>query len=1020
MSEPSDQDKKKSAFKEKLQKFKKGLAQELRETKALWRTIQKTVKGEAVSEREKRAAKKQIFDVFKTAFVVALQPVPIPGLTLIVMAGVKVLNKIFGTKWSVMPSALRTASLEGLTPEQTAEIVAELFQKEFSELLHQQQAMDRVAARYTKKAMNQETSIALMQFLSAVARRLQVGEHIYVVGGAVRNFVLGAPVKDVDVVIDSVALHGKDSEWFAKKVAEAIPAPTNLTTNQYGVAILTVTGDWMVGGMNLKGEVIEIANTRKESYGGAGGKGYKPHTIEPATIKEDVLRREFTFNCMAGDTLIPTEKGILRIDEINNAEDCEQHSIHLMVAGQDGPAMAVGWQYSGFAPTLRVTTEWGHSFSCTYNHPVLVLRGHDHVWVLAEHLEEGDLLCVPVRQITRHQPLVLDLPEPTQPTRGVLKEVRKPEVMTPELAFVIGCIVSEGSNTPKRISFSNSDPAFISRYVECFQTAFGFTPSRNKVVEKGSVRILNGVVFTANVDGYDIYADSKTVVGWLEYLGLYSRGAQKGVSASHHKVVPWSILQADERSQWAFLAAYLEGDGSIRPDTGRITFCSVSPHIRQQLQILLGAHGILSKVKDRFVYINAVDSALLWGKIQPWMVTKRFDYTARDTRARNRYGIPKEYLQGVVRGRRVRVGNNQGPSVYRTDAGEEVSLGGFLEALRLPKRLLHDAYARGDLAEFMSGFKTISPEEHTKLQRLFDLGYQYVAVTAIEDAGGQDVYDISMGEGIEPAFVANGVVVHNTMLWRLLDLAHGPDKAEIIDLTGCGLQDLRERRMRCPRDPDIVFSDDPTRLLRAVKFLNKYDLQPTPDTEASIKRNAHKLKSAPYNAIADLLIRTLLVEPTAKKALIEMKRLGLLDVVAEMVEENKAFKATLANWAGDQRLRLLFELLDLGFPVAARFTFLSPVQQARVKELSFSLPETEVEHLLELLKQPGKGLDIPTLVTEFGLAGKQIGQLTDLSRELLLAYPELARSRDRLTNAVRHRLSGSRVASVHLWRLGEK
>ena len=142
-------------------------------------------------------------------------------------------------------------------------------------------------------------SIALMQFLAKVARNLGVAEHVYVVGGAVRNFILGQLIKDIDIVVDSVTLgEGKDSAWFATKVAKAIQARTNLTTNQYGVAILTISEPWEVGGFEMKGEVIEFANARKESYGGADGKGYKPHMVAPATIQEDLVRREFTFNTL--------------------------------------------------------------------------------------------------------------------------------------------------------------------------------------------------------------------------------------------------------------------------------------------------------------------------------------------------------------------------------------------------------------------------------------------------------------------------------------------------------------------------------------------------------------------------------------------------------------------------------------------------------------------------------------------------------------------------------------------------
>jgi tRNA nucleotidyltransferase/poly(A) polymerase len=143
-----------------------------------------------------------------------------------------------------------------------------------------------------------ERSIALMKFLSAIARSLGVAEHVYVVGGAVRNFLLGVPIKDIDIVIDSLALKGKDSAWFAKEVQKAIPTRTNLTTNNYGVAILSISDSWDLDGNEMKGEVIEIANARQESYGGAEGKGYKPDKVEPATIEQDLARREFTFNTL--------------------------------------------------------------------------------------------------------------------------------------------------------------------------------------------------------------------------------------------------------------------------------------------------------------------------------------------------------------------------------------------------------------------------------------------------------------------------------------------------------------------------------------------------------------------------------------------------------------------------------------------------------------------------------------------------------------------------------------------------
>lgn len=139
---------------------------------------------------------------------------------------------------------------------------------------------------------------AMLEFLHEVAVRTGWADHIYVVGGAVRNRLMGLAPKDLDIVVDSVSSSGFDSAQFARALAAAIPVETSLVTNQYGVSILSVKGNWDLEGFPMHGEVIEVATARREAYGGEGGKGYKPHQVAPATIAEDLFRREFTVNTL--------------------------------------------------------------------------------------------------------------------------------------------------------------------------------------------------------------------------------------------------------------------------------------------------------------------------------------------------------------------------------------------------------------------------------------------------------------------------------------------------------------------------------------------------------------------------------------------------------------------------------------------------------------------------------------------------------------------------------------------------
>lgn len=67
------------------------------------------------------------------------------------------------------------------------------------------------------------------------------------------------------------------------------------------------------------------------------------------------------------------------------------------------------------------------------------------------------------------------------------------------------------------------------------------------------------------------------------------------------------------------------------------------------------------------------------------------------------------------------------------------------------------------------------------------------------------------------------------------------DYGKLIDPFG-GLQDLAQRRLRTPLDPDVTFSDDPLRMMRAVRFSATLDFDIDPEALASIRRNAERLQ----------------------------------------------------------------------------------------------------------------------------------------------------------------------------------
>jgi len=156
---------------------------------------------------------------------------------------------------------------------------------------------------------------ALIDFLAnhPELKSLGMNSHIRIVGGAVRDVLLGKKPKDIDIVVDEVALektNGMTALHFAKKIAEIVPGlnPESIVVDNYFVIhIGPFPSDYFWNGINLRGSKLEIVSARKESY--EKNVGYKPTSVEKGTIIDDLQRRDFTINTLTAP-LSKLEKGL--------------------------------------------------------------------------------------------------------------------------------------------------------------------------------------------------------------------------------------------------------------------------------------------------------------------------------------------------------------------------------------------------------------------------------------------------------------------------------------------------------------------------------------------------------------------------------------------------------------------------------------------------------------------------------------------------------------------------------------
>ena len=130
-----------------------------------------------------------------------------------------------------------------------------------------------------------------------------VDENLYYIGGVVRDKILRQPSFDIDITYIGNAIE------FAKNIPDA--------------EILQINEPFGTVRIKYNKEEIDIASTRSEIY---PQKGHLPVVQNiGCSLKEDVLRRDFTINAMAQSTLT----GEI-IDYTNGLEDIKTKTLRVL------------------------------------------------------------------------------------------------------------------------------------------------------------------------------------------------------------------------------------------------------------------------------------------------------------------------------------------------------------------------------------------------------------------------------------------------------------------------------------------------------------------------------------------------------------------------------------------------------------------------------------------------------------------------------------------------------------------
>jgi intein/homing endonuclease len=425
--------------------------------------------------------------------------------------------------------------------------------------------------------------------------------------------------------------------------------------------------------------------------------------------------------CVTGDTLIPTDKGLVRIDSLGDSslDAPEYQKISVKVVQEGGKTARAAYFYNGgIKPTFKLETESGYTLEGTGNHRIKVLDKNLNIsWKYLENIEEGDVACLNhKRSIFTDQYVKLN-----EYTKDLNPNKRFPEYLTKDWGEMLGILAGDGSWSEENcIVVTVGDNSFKENLVLTMLSLFGKVaeiPQKNKNCSKIAVYDKNFRKFMHNL-GWKIKAKYKD------------------------KCIPDIVLRSPRDVQCAFVRGLFETDGSVSRDRRDVSFTTKSELLGKQVQTLLLSLGVFSSrketIRDGKPYYRV--------RLKKWasyrIFHKDIGFISKEKRekldslAKRMTSTPKSNEIGL-------------PPRVSSYLNDYEDLGLRQKSTRLEK-------IRGIIEE-----GNISEASVLKLNGILDKDYIFEPIKRVEESENH-VFDLNVPDG--SMFVGNGFTNHNTTI----------------------------------------------------------------------------------------------------------------------------------------------------------------------------------------------------------------------------------------------------------------
>lgn len=301
---------------------------------------------------------------------------------------------------------------------------------------------------------------------------------------------------------------------------------------------------------------LHLAENIRKEY------GYTGAIIEMSGTPAPKAPVDWWQQCCAGDTLIQTDQGLRRLDNIINTE--------IAVVISNKQIRTKGSFLTGKKQLYLVQTKEGYTVRATEDHRFLVNYGGQHIWRELKDLELEDEL------------IVSDV--------GIFNNWKGPG--TKQEGYILGLLFGDGT-----VKHDKSLNAYYGT-LKFFEDDFCILPKVKEILDTDNVR--------TNMDEYkNIY---KQIHGGRinEYLRDYN--------VTNEKMITSAMLYTSSDFFIGFLSGIFDCDGTAEKSRARITLTQTNRYNLEKIQIMLQALGIYSKIYSKKMYNSNILGRRISGK----------------------------------------------------------------------------------------------------------------------------------------------------------------------------------------------------------------------------------------------------------------------------------------------------------------------------------------------------------------------------------------------------------------------